>query len=332
MQLTNALPTILAVALSIRMSSLFIKSKLLHSRYQALKRLPLINATSSGAGEGGDEDDVLLGATSALADAHYSRRWRSFGYDGNRTASTAWTSTALEDDVFASLRSKFKISNKQHNRRLSGNFRHFKSNSKGAARAGTLFFFSYDGAYLIKTIQGREREALLRMLPSYKEYIEKNGKSLMTRFCGMYDIEMKQASSSSSIFGLGWWWRRTPAPMTVVVMNSIFPVNAKITERFDLKGSTVGRKCSSAEKEKKGSDAVLKDLDLAEDVEVELMSDWEVYKKGWGLNIGHKKKRKLLNQLRRDVEFLEKEMVRLRFFLLLFLSSFCFVLICFDLF
>ena len=47
---------------------------------------------------------------------------------------------------------------------------------------------------------------------------------------------------------------------TFVVMNAVFPAEASsfVTERFDLKGSTVGREVSQEELERKGRDAVLK--------------------------------------------------------------------------
>lgn len=47
---------------------------------------------------------------------------------------------------------------------------------------------------------------------------------------------------------------------TFVVMNAVFPAEASsfISERFDLKGSTVGREVSEEELKRKGSDAVLK--------------------------------------------------------------------------
>ena len=171
--------------------------------------------------------------TTALADAHTKLDYRS--------NATGWILTPLEEDTFALLRESWGVSRKKHEKRLRGGFRHFKSNSKGAARAGTLFFFSSDGAYLIKTVPRRERDVLLRMLPNYSDYMRKNGRSLMTKFLGVYDVEREGGSRR----------RKKKDAMTMVVMNSIFPVNAKLSERYDLKGSTVGRKCSAEERQKK---------------------------------------------------------------------------------
>ena len=59
-----------------------------------------------------------------------------------------------------------------------------------------------------------------------------------------------------------------------LVMNSVFPAEASsfVTERFDLKGSTVGRECSLAEQRAKGANAVLKDINLKLEVETDRLN------------------------------------------------------------
>ncbi len=196
--------------------------------------------------------------------------------------------TALAPSTFASLRNAFGVSPLSHAKRLSSGFTTFASNSKGAARAGTSFFFSSDGAYLLKTIPERERSALLKMLPEYARYMKSRGgkDSLLTRFCGMYDV------------GTG------SSRQTVVVMNSVFPPGSVIDVKYDLKGSTVGRRATK-EEVAKGRSAVLKDLDLKEDVDSELCDERVYAGGGWGLNVGSSKKADLMKQLSRDVEFLK---------------------------
>lgn len=61
-------------------------------------------------------------------------------------------------------------------------------------------------------------------------------------------------------------------------------MRGQITERFDLKGSTVGRKAAADEK-------VMKDLDLVEQSPLDLGSTLA--------------KKKLIAQLQRDVQLLE---------------------------
>ena len=58
---------------------------------------------------------------------------------------------------FENLRSVFGISEGSYRQSIfsSGPFVSFQSNSKGAARVGGVFFFTRDGAYMIKTIKVR---------------------------------------------------------------------------------------------------------------------------------------------------------------------------------
>jgi hypothetical protein len=73
--------------------------------------------------------------------------------------------------------------------------------------------------------------------------------SLLTKFCGMYGVRVYDEGSLDH-----------GQLHTFVVMNAVFPAEASsfVTERFDLKGSTVGREVSEDELRRKGSDAVLK--------------------------------------------------------------------------
>ena len=141
------------------------------------------------------------------------------------------------------------------------------------------------------------------MLPKYHRHMNRHGrKSLLTRFCGMYGVRIYNKGSADHgqlhIF---------------VVMNAVFPAEGShfISERFDLKGSTVGREVSDTELREKGSNAVLKDLDLAREVEVIrkiceplLGPSSSTHSVGYGLQVGRTAKSALLSQLREDVAFL----------------------------
>ncbi|KAL3764286.1 hypothetical protein ACHAWU_004098 [Discostella pseudostelligera] len=208
----------------------------------------------------------------------------------------------------------------------------FQSNSKGAARAGTFFFFTADGAYMIKTVKKEEAKAFLDMLPEYHRFMSDgvNGRnSLLTRIFGMYSVwfppsedgfDDEQPSEST---GDRWDGGLFPSnhehissvsddERTYLVMHSVFPPDASafVTERFDLKGSTVGRECSQEERKSKGANAVLKDLDLKREVEEELKKanedgrDGKITTPRHGICIGRKHKMALMAQLERDVDLL----------------------------
>lgn len=208
--------------------------------------------------------------------------------------------SVFSPNSFAHLRSVFGITEESYRESIfkSGSFVSFQSNSKGAARVGGVFFFTPDGAYMIKTIKKEEAKTFLKMLPKYHSHMRRHGRtSLLTRFCGMYGVRIHDEGSSDD-----------GQLHTFVVMNSVFPAEAStfVTERFDLKGSTVGREVSEEELTSKGTNAVLKDLDLAR--EVALIRSMEGTTRDstaqHGFQLGVNAKAALLSQLREDVKLL----------------------------
>lgn len=205
----------------------------------------------------------------------------------------------------------------------------FQSNSKGAARAGTFFFFTADGGYMIKTIKKEEAKAFLEMLPHYHRFMSdrKNGRnSLLTKVFGMYSVQfLNEENAHATEWNGGLYSPKkhdtTPSDLdgsdeerVFLVMNSVFPAEASafITERFDLKGSTVGRQCSPEEQQAKGANAVLKDLNLKREVDAErdkfATSNDARNKRShdYGIHIGRRKKAALMAQLEKDVELLNR--------------------------
>eukprot|EP00554_Chaetoceros_debilis_P011916 CAMPEP_0194127826 /NCGR_PEP_ID=MMETSP0150-20130528/60726_1 /TAXON_ID=122233 /ORGANISM="Chaetoceros debilis, Strain MM31A-1" /LENGTH=620 /DNA_ID=CAMNT_0038821775 /DNA_START=32 /DNA_END=1891 /DNA_ORIENTATION=- len=210
---------------------------------------------------------------------------------------------AYSPQIFQKLRSRFGVQEKDFIQSLidSGPYVSFQSNSKGAARVGGFFFFSRDGTYMVKTIKKAEVKAILEMIPKYYKFMKHNAKrSLLTRFCGFYSVKLASLDERGSTNG------EEEEERFFLIMNSVFPAESSlfISERFDLKGSTVGRECSKEERETKGSHAVLKDLDLAKEVDV-MRSVSPAFKlPESGICIGPKAKAALLAQLRKDLNLL----------------------------
>jgi 1-phosphatidylinositol-4-phosphate 5-kinase len=201
-------------------------------------------------------------------------------------------------NAFRKLRTRFGVSESSFLTSIldRGPYVSFQSNSKGAARAGGFFFFTRDGAYMIKTIKKAEVKAILNMLPKYYNFMKLNSRrSLLTRFCGLYSIQLGEENAIHD-----------EEERFFLIMNSVFPAEGGkfISERYDLKGSTVGRECSKEERETKGSFAVLKDLDLAKEVEVIKSVSKSFQIPGYGICIGPTAKASLLEQLRRDLSLL----------------------------
>jgi hypothetical protein len=220
--------------------------------------------------------------------------------------------TAVAPAVFQQLRTKFGIHEEEYIKSLQTPFISFQSNSKGAARAGLTFFFSRDGAYMIKSIKRTEAEAFLKMLPSYYSYMKRHARrTLLTRICGMYEISLppsKDKQQSSSTFSLS--LRQAPPKtkkVTLLVMNAVFPALASnfLSERYDIKGSTAGRESSTDELMEKGvQNVVMKDMNLANEVQRNRSSNKNLNQ--YGLNLGARAKASLLSQLRQDALFLSQ--------------------------
>ncbi|KAG2383268.1 hypothetical protein C9374_004605 [Naegleria lovaniensis] len=140
-------------------------------------------------------------------------------------------------------------------------------------KSGALFFFSADMQYMLKTVTKKESKFLRKILPDYYNHVMANPNTLITRFYGMYSIKPKGGKN-----------------VRFVIMNNVFDTTTYVAERYDLKGSTIGREAS--EKERKRETPVLKDLDFL--------------KREKKLAIGPQMKNVFLHQLQLDAEWLEK--------------------------
>ena len=124
------------------------------------------------------------------------------------------------------------------------------STSDASGKSSSWFFCSRDSRFLVKTCTAKERDVLLDILGEYSKHAsEHRGTSLLPQYYGLYTIEV---GSRSAHF---------------IIMNYWFATMHEISVRYDLKGSTKGRRASAKERAK-GAAAVLKDLDFAESGEV----------------------------------------------------------------
>jgi 1-phosphatidylinositol-4-phosphate 5-kinase len=120
------------------------------------------------------------------------------------------------------------------------------SSASASGKSSSWFFCSKDCRFLVKTCTTKERNVLMDILREYSAHArEHRGSSLLPQYYGLYTIEV---GSRSAHF---------------IVMNYWFATMHEINKRFDLKGSTRGRRASRRERSK-GDAAVLKDLDFLE--------------------------------------------------------------------
>jgi 1-phosphatidylinositol-4-phosphate 5-kinase len=141
--------------------------------------------------------------------------------------------------VFYKLREHFGINHQDYVASICHNWNEVGTPGK----SGSLFFFSQDNQYVLKTIPKREAKLLRSLLPSYYHHIAKNNNSLLTRFMGLHRVKPHKGRQ-----------------VRFLVMGNLFNGPLKIHQRFDLKGSTVGRELSAVQRQKKNP--TFKDMDF----------------------------------------------------------------------
>eukprot|EP01133_Synstelium_polycarpum_P017763 gene17763-21186_t len=141
-----------------------------------------------------------------------------------------------------------------------------------SGRSGSMFFRSNEGRFLIKTIPPHEETVLKVILPSYVLHIHKYPNSLLSKTLGCYSM-MKTRD------------------LRLIVMNNLFFTPLPIHEKYDLKGSTIGRHVDitgEPESESNIAEIALKDLDFKRK-----------------LNLGPEFKAPLMEQIEHDTKLLE---------------------------
>jgi len=174
--------------------------------------------------------------------------------------------------VFSKLRNLFGITEEQYLSSFSVEKGLFTR--KTAGRSGSIFFYTHDMKFIVKTICNAETTVLKAILQDYCKHIEESEKTLLTVFCGFYTIYTSAFTSGTSF----------------VVMQNIFPPEKNLLYTFDLKGSSIGRATNA--KDRKEGIISLKDLEFIQ------------FCKGISIPSGHRKE--ILETLEHDSQFLQR--------------------------
>eukprot|EP01098_Paradermamoeba_levis_P001455 TRINITY_DN11738_c0_g1_i1.p1 TRINITY_DN11738_c0_g1~~TRINITY_DN11738_c0_g1_i1.p1 ORF type:complete len:279 (-),score=81.25 TRINITY_DN11738_c0_g1_i1:178-1014(-) len=140
---------------------------------------------------------------------------------------------------------------------------------KSAGKSNSFFFTSHDKKFVMKSLNNEEAFFLATKLYLYHQHLTTQKNSLLNWFYGLFAI---QGRANQIIF--------------FVAMENLFPLDLKIKEIYDLKGSSVGRSGGGGGNEL----VILKDLDLKRKIQ-----------------LGDEKKKLLLEQIEIDCEWLESQ-------------------------
>ena len=97
---------------------------------------------------------------------------------------------------------------------------------EGAGKSGSIFFFSHDNKYVVKTMNKKELDVFLKFIPNYVEHHKRNPRSLLGKIFGVFTIK-----------------RTGMCDVHVVLMENViqFKNKANLKYIYDLKGSTHSR-------------------------------------------------------------------------------------------
>jgi len=109
----------------------------------------------------------------------------------------------------------------------------FKSLSElcSSGKSGSFFYYTNDGNFMLKTIRKDEFKLMKRMLHKYYDHLtETNPDTMISRIYGLHKVIFyrKKHKMQKKIY--------------FCIMNNVFNTPLKIDYRYDLKGSTLGRK------------------------------------------------------------------------------------------
>ena len=149
-----------------------------------------------------------------------------------------------KEELFEEVREHFGRSWEQYSCSLSEGALRLVGEEEAAGKSSAFFVFTEDGRYCLKSVAASEARSLLTIVEDYKNYVLSH-ETLLPRFYGLYEVQL-----------MGEW-----QPVWLMVQGNVLGGRAGVVQRFDLKGSTHGRKASKKEVAK-GQQSVLKDLDF----------------------------------------------------------------------
>ena len=141
-----------------------------------------------------------------------------------------------------------------------------------AGKSGCFFYYSDDGQYMLKTMPRKEYLFFKAILPDYYNHVFNNPNTLIIKFFGFHKIIYKKGKDIVKQY--------------FVVMGNVFKSGLEVHTKYDLKGSTHGRKTDESE----NFSVPRKDVDFNNS--------------GIKIQLASENKQKIIQQIRVDSEFL----------------------------
>ena len=204
----------------------------------------------------------------------------SFNMDGSELTPSSKYDFKFKDycpEVFRSLRSMFGIDPADYLISVTGKYILSELGSPG--KSGSFFYYSRDYRFIIKTIHHGEHKQLRRILKDYYKHVKENPNTLISQFYGLHRVKMPFNKNGIK-------------KVHFIVMNNLFPSQRDIHIKYDLKGSTWGRKYEIPEKLQSLANFTLKDLNWLE--------------RNDKIKFGPEKRKLFFEQLEKDVKLLQK--------------------------
>ncbi|CAD7927129.1 unnamed protein product [Amoebophrya sp. A25] len=100
-------------------------------------------------------------------------------------------------------------------------------------KSGAFFYYTADANFMIKTVTKEEKDLLINMLLSYWLHMKRYPDSLIIKFFGLHALRVRKEDSYGHV---------REKKVYFVVMGNMFNTPCEIHMRYDLKGSTLGRR------------------------------------------------------------------------------------------
>lgn len=120
-----------------------------------------------------------------------------------------------------------------------------------SGKSGSFFYYTSDGNFMLKTIRKDEFKLMKRMLRKYYDHLTTdNPDSMISRIYGLHKVIFYRKK------------HKLHKKLYFCIMNNVFNTNNKIDYRYDLKGSTQGRRTTFPTDKPFDNTIALKDLDF----------------------------------------------------------------------